>query len=134
MESVDPKSRRRALETKVELEFELELREKIALTLIFASLCVISCGGALFFGSAWWHVHGKTGYIGIALILGGGAAFGLTVWLLQPHKAAKHAAHRLRLHARKLGSARREQVQPMTAAEFQALEDAVDRSSTRSPN
>lgn len=134
MDPVDPKSRRRTLETKVELEFELELRDKIALTLIFASLCVVSCGSALFFGSAWSHLHGKTGYIGIALILGGGTAIGLTLWLLEPRKAAKHASHRLRLHARKLRSARREQVQTMTAAEFQALEDAVDRSSTQSPS
>lgn len=115
----------------MELE-PLALRDTIGLTLIFASLCVVSCGWALFFGSAWLHGHGETGYIGIALILGGGTAFGLTVWLLQPHKAAKHASHRLRHHARKLSRARREQAQPMTNAEFDALEDAVDRSSAKS--
>ncbi len=109
----------------MELE-PLELRDTIGLTLIFVSLCVVSCGGVLFFGSAWWHVHGKTGYTGIALILGGGTTFWLTAWLLQPHKAAKHASHRLRHHAGKLRRARGEQARRMTDAEFDALEDEVD--------
>ncbi len=132
MDPADAKSRRRALERTVELELEpLELRDTIGLTLIFASLCVVSCGGVLFFGSAWMHVHGKIGYTGIALILGGGTAFGLTVWLLEPHRAAKHASHRLRHHARKLRPARREKAQRMTDAEFDALEDSIDRSSAK---
>lgn len=73
MGSTDPKSRRRAFERTVELELEpLELGDKIGLRLIFASLCVMACGGVLFYGSAWLHVHGRTGYTGIALILAGG--------------------------------------------------------------
>lgn len=132
MDLTDPRSRRRAFERTVELELEpLQLRDKIGLTLVFASLCVVSCGGVLFFGSAWLHVHGKTGYTGIALILGGGTAFGLTVWLLQPHKAAKHASHRLRHHARKLRHGRHAPTQLMTDAEFDALEDSVDRSAVK---
>jgi hypothetical protein len=135
MDQADAESRRRAFERRVELELEpLALRDVTGLTLIFASLCVVSCGWVFFFGSAWLHVHGRTGYIGIALILGGATAFELTVWLLQPHKAAKHASHRLRHHARKLRGAGREQAQPMTNAEFDALEDAVDRSSAKSPD
>lgn len=135
MDSTNRPSKRRGLERKVELELEpLELRDKLGLTLIFASLCVVSCGGVLFFGSAWWHVHGRTGYTGIALILGGGTAFGLTVWLLEPHQAAKHASHRLRHHARKLRRPRREEAERMTDAEFDALEDAVDRSSANAAN
>jgi hypothetical protein len=134
MDSTGPRSRSRAFERTVELGLEpLQLRDKIGLTLVFASLCVVSCGGVLFFGSAWLHVHGKTGYTGIALILGGGTTFGLTVWLLEPHKAAKHASHRLRHHARKLRRARNARTQHMTDAEFDTLEDAVDRSSTKSP-
>lgn len=131
MDSTGPRSRRRAVQSAVELGLEpLELRDKIGLTLVFASLCVVSCGGVLFFGSASLHVRGGTGYTGIALILGGGAAFWLTLWLLQPHKAAKHAAHRLRHHARKLRGARHAGTQQMTDAEFDALEDAVDQSTT----
>jgi hypothetical protein len=69
MAPIDGKSRPRIFERNVELELEpLELRDTIGLTLIFACLCVVSCGGVLF-------------------ILGGGAAFGLIVWWLQPHKA-----------------------------------------------
>jgi hypothetical protein len=134
MDSSSAKSRRHAFERKVELELEpLELRDTIGLILVFASLCVDSCGGVLFYGGTWGHAHGATPYIGLALMLGGGTVFGLTMWLLQPHKAAKHASHRLRHHARKLSPARREQAQPMTDAEFDALEDAVDRDSTKSP-
>jgi hypothetical protein len=135
MHSTDPNSRSRAFEGTAELGLEpLGLRDTIALTLIFASLCVVSCGGVLFFGSAWWHVHGMTGYVGIALILGGSTAFGLTVWLLEPHKAAKHASQRLRHHARNLRGSDREQAEPMTDAEFDALEDVVDRSPPKSPS
>lgn len=135
MDSPDPRSRRRALEGSAELGLEpLPLRDKIGLTLVFASLCVVSCGAVLFFGSASLHVHGETGYTGLALILGGGTSFVLTVWLLEPHKAAKHASHRLRHHARKLSPARRARAQLMTDAEFDALEDAVDRSSAKSPD
>lgn len=135
MDMTDPRSRRRGFETTVELALEpLELRDKIALTLIFASLCVVSCGGVLFFGSASLHVHGKTGYTGVALILGGGTVFALTLWLLEPRKAAKHASHRLRHHARKLRHTRHTRVELMTDAEFDALEDAVDRSSSTPSN
>jgi hypothetical protein len=134
MDSTDAKSRRRAFERTIELELEpLELRDTIGLTLIFASLCVVSCGSVLFFGSAWSHLHGNSGYIGIALLLGGGMSFGLTLWLLEPRKAARHASHRLRHHARKLRRTRREPARPMTNAEFDALEDAVDQSSAKSP-
>ena len=119
------KSRLRVFERNVELGLEpLELRDAIGLTLIFATLCVVSCGGVLFYGSGWLHVHGRTGWIGLALILGGGAAFWLTVWWLEPHKAVKHASHRLRHHARKLRPHRVEAAPAMTDAEFDAVEDA----------
>jgi histidine ammonia-lyase len=128
------KSRWLGFERKVELELEpLELGERIGLALIFASLCVESCGAVLFFGSGSLHVRGQTGWTGLALMLGGAGVFGLTVWLLQPHKAAKHAAHRFRHHVRKARRALREQAQPMTDAEFDALEDVVDRASTTFP-
>lgn len=118
----------------VDLELEaLDLRDTIGLTLIFASLCVESCGAVLFYGGTWGHVHGAIGYTGLALLLGGATVFGLTAWLLQPHKAAKHAMHRLRHHARKLSLGGREQPHRMTDAEFDALEDAVDRDATQSP-
>jgi hypothetical protein len=133
MDSNETKSRRGASEITVDLELEaLDLRDTIGLTLIFASLCVESCGVVLFYGGTWGHSHGAIGYVGLALLLGGATVFGLTVWLLQPHKAAKHAMHRLRHHARKLSPARREQPQRMTDAEFDAIEDAVDRDATQS--
>jgi len=129
MGSETGKSRFRLFERDIELEIEpLELRDTIGLILIFASLCVVSCGGVLFYGSAALRVHGRPGWTGLALILGGSAAFALVVWRLQPHKAVKHASHRLRYHARKL---RQGQTQPMTDVEFNALEDAVDRSATQ---
>jgi hypothetical protein len=122
------KPRLRRFERNVELELmPLELRDRIGLTLVFASLCVVSCGGVLFFGSAWWHVHGETGYIGLALILGGSAVFALVLWLLEPHKAVKHASHRLRHHARKLRAGHAETGPGMTDAEVDAIEDAFDR-------
>lgn len=124
------KSPPRNSERDIELELKpLERRDTIGLTLIFVSLCVVSCGGVLFFGSAWWHVHGTTGWIGLALILGGGTAFWLTVQLLQPHKAAKHASHRLRHHARILRPHRAQAGQDMTDSEVDAIEDAFDRQS-----
>jgi hypothetical protein len=127
MTPIDGKSRLRVFERNVELELEpLELRDTIGLTLIFASLCIASCGGVLFYGSGWLHVHGDTGWIGLALILGGGVAFGLTAWWLQPHKAVRHASHRLRHHARKLRPQRAQPVPAMTDAEFDAVEDALD--------
>jgi hypothetical protein len=110
----------------VELE-PLELRDTIGLTVIFASLCVVSCGGVLFYGSGWLHVHGKTGWTGLALMLGGGAAVWLTVQWLQPHKAVKHASHRLRHHARKLRPYRTQAAPSMTDADFDAVEDALDQ-------
>lgn len=134
MDSNETKSRRRASEMTVDLELEaLDLRDKIGLTLIFASLCVESCGAVLFYGGTWGHLHGAIGYTGLALLLGGATVFALTVSLLQPRKAAKHAIHRLRHHARKLSPARREPPQRVTDAEFDALEDAVDRDATQSP-
>jgi hypothetical protein len=85
------KSRLRVFETNVELELEpLELREHIELILTLASLCVVSCGGILLFGGVWLHVHGKTAWTGLWLVLGGGASFFLLCWLQEPHKAAKH--------------------------------------------
>lgn len=67
----------------------------------------------------------------MALILGGSTAFGLVVRLLRPHKAVKHASHRLRHHARGLRP-RRERAGPaMTDAEFDAIEYALDRQSSR---
>jgi hypothetical protein len=134
MDSNETKSRRGASEIRVDLELEaLDLRDTIGLTLIFASLCVESCGAVLFYGGTWGHAHGAIGYTGLALLLGGATVLGLTVCLLQPHKAARHAMHRLRHHARKLSPARREQPQRMTDADFDALEDAVDRDATQSP-
>ena len=128
MAPIDGKSRLRIFERNVELELEpLELRDTIGLTLIFASLCVVSCGGVLFYGSGWLHVRGNTGWTGLALIIGGGAAFWLTVWWLQPHKAVKHASHRLRHHARKLRPHRVQAPPAMTDAEFDAVEDALDQ-------
>jgi hypothetical protein len=113
---------------RVDFELEaLDLRDTIGLALIFASVCVETCGAVLFYGGTWGHAHAATGYTGLALLLGGATVCGLTVRLLQPHKAATHAAHRLRHHARKLSPARREQPRRMTDAEFDSLEDAVDR-------
>ena len=127
--SPDGKSRLRIFERNLELELEpLELRDTIGLTLIFASLCVVSCGAVLFYGSGSPHVRGATGWTGLALMLGGGTAFGLTAWLLQPHKAVKHASHRLRHRARTLRP-RRSRGRAMNDAQFDALEDQVDRSS-----
>jgi hypothetical protein len=94
----------------------LPWRDRIGLTLIFASLCVVSCGAVLFFGSASLHLHGRTGWTGLALILGGAAASTLTIGFLQPHKAAKHASHRLRYHARKLRPTHGEPAQSTTDA------------------
>jgi hypothetical protein len=119
---------------RVDFELEaLDLRDTIGLTLIFASLCAGTCGAVLFYGGTWGNAHGAIGYTGLALLLGGVTVFGLTLRLLQPHKAAKHAAHRLRHHARKLSLTSREQPRRMTDAEFDALEDAVDRDATQSP-
>lgn len=127
MTASDGKSRLRDFGRNAELELEpLELRDTIGLTLLFASLCIVSCGGVLFYGSGSLHVHGDTGWIGLALILGGGAAFGLTVWWLQPHKAIRHASHRLRHHAHKLRPHRAQAAPAMTDAEFDAVEDALD--------
>jgi hypothetical protein len=132
MDVNDTKSRPGAQRTAADLELEaLDRRDTIGLILIFVSLCVESCGGVLFFGGTWGHARGAIGYVGLALIVGGATVFCLTVWLLQPHKAARHAAHRLRHHARKLSAARREQPRSMTDAEFDALEDAVDRDATQ---
>ena len=101
MDSNEAKSRRGASEIRADLELEaLDLRDTIGLTLIFASLCVESCGAVLFYGGTWGHLHASLGYTGLALLLGGAAVFGLTAWALQPHKAAKHAMHRLRHHAK----------------------------------
>lgn len=120
-------SRLRAFERNVELELKpLELRDTIGLALIFASLCLVSCGSVLFFGGAWSHLQ-TTGYTGLALVLGGITAFGLTVRLLQPHKAVKHASHRLRHHARKLRPDRTQAEPAMTDSEVDAIEDAFDR-------
>ncbi len=81
----------------------------------------------MFRGAAWGHARGATGYVGLALVVGGTAVLGLTVWLLEPHKALRHALHRVRHHARKLGPVRREPPTPMSDEEFDALEDQVDR-------
>lgn len=123
MESTHADSEQHVAELALE---PLSLRDKIGLTLVFLSLCVVSLGGALFFGGAWGD-HRSTGTIGGAVALGGGAVFVLTVWWLQPHKAAKHASHRLRHHARRLRFARGQGSHPMSEAEFDALEDAADR-------
>jgi hypothetical protein len=128
------RSRLRVFERNVELELQpLNIRDTIGLTLMFASLCVVSCGGVLFYGSGSLHLRGGTGWTGLALILGAGAAFGLIVWLMQPHKAAKHASHRLRHHAGKLRRPRAQAPPAMTDAEFDALEDEVDHLSARPP-
>jgi hypothetical protein len=132
MDSHETAPRRGASSRRVELELEaLDLRDKIGLTMIFASLSVESCGAVLFYEGTWEHARGAIGYIGLALMIGGATVFGLTAWLLQPHKAAKHAVHRFRHHARKLSPVRREQPRQLTDAEFNALEDAQD--ATRSP-
>jgi hypothetical protein len=124
----DGRSRLRLFERNLALELEpLDLRDTIGLTLTFASLCVVSCGGVLFYGSGALRVHGSTGWIGLALMLGGGLAYGLTIWWLQPHKAVKHASHRLRHHARKMRPQRLRPEPTMTDAEFEAVEDALDQ-------
>jgi hypothetical protein len=109
----------------------LPSRDVIGLTAIFASLCVVSCGAVLFFGSGALRLRGDTGWVGLGLWVGGAASFLLIVRLLEPHKAARHAAHRVRHHARKLRPSRAvrepEPESHMMDAEFDALEDAVDR-------
>jgi hypothetical protein len=80
MDSNETKSRPGASELRVDLELEaLALRDKIGLTLIFASSCVGVCGAVLFYGGTWGHAHGEIGYTGLALLLGGYTVFGLTV-------------------------------------------------------
>jgi hypothetical protein len=70
MAPIERRARLRFFERNVEMELEpLEVRDTIGLTLIFASLCVVSCGAVLFYGSGWLHVHGKTGWTGVTLIL-----------------------------------------------------------------
>ncbi len=125
--SNDGRSRLRVFERNVELELEpLELRDAIGLTMIFASLCVVSLGAVLFYGSGSLHVRSATGWTGLALMLGGGTAFGLIVWLLQPHRAFIHASHRLRRRARNLRPRRGQGRPAMTDAQFDSLEDDVD--------
>jgi hypothetical protein len=128
------KSRFRTWERNFELEHApLDLKDVIGLWLTFGSLCVVSSGGVLLFGGVWLHVHGKTAWTGLWLVLGGSAAFSLIVWLLQPHKAAKHASHRLRHHAGKLRRSRAQREPAMTDAQFDALEDEVDRQAAEPP-
>jgi len=129
MNSIDHESRLRAFERNVELELvPLELGETLGLVLIFASFCVESCGGIMFYYGVWGHVHGKTPYTGLALVLAGAVAFGLTFWAVQPHKAAKHATHRLRHHVRKLHSARAAPGRAaMADSEVDAIADSLDR-------
>jgi hypothetical protein len=111
-----------AAEASRALEFvPLPRRDAIGLTLALAGFCVASCGAIL------WHLPGTAGYVGLGLLCGGFTMFSLTIWLLQPHKAAKHAAHRFRHHARKVGRQHTPTSAPeMTDAEFDALEDALD--------
>lgn len=123
--STGRRSRLRFFERDVELELEpLELRDTIGVTLIFASLCVVSYGGVLFFGGTSWRIHGETAWTGLWLILGGGTAFSLVIWRLQPHKSVKHASHRFRHHARKLRPRRVAAGPAMTDAQVDAIEDA----------
>jgi hypothetical protein len=130
MDPTDLQPRRANVALRSELELvPLGRRDGIGLFLICASLCVVSCGGVLFFGSADLHVRGRTGFTGLALILGGCVVYGLTAWLLEPHESAKHASHRIRHHARRLRGADRGEVQSMTDDEFNELEDRVQRSS-----
>jgi hypothetical protein len=134
MSPVGGKSWFRTFERNLELELQpLTLRDTIGLTLTFASLCLVSCGGVLLFGGVWLHVRGETAWTGLWLVLGGSAAFALIVRLLQPHKAVKHASHRLRHHARKLRGNRARPAPAMTDAEFDALEDEVDSLASEPP-
>jgi hypothetical protein len=61
---------------------------------------------------------------GLWLILGGGTAFSLVIWRLQPHKCVKHASHRFRRHARKLRPRRVLARPAMSDAQVDAIEDA----------
>jgi hypothetical protein len=135
MGSGSRKSRFRVLETDAELELApLALREGIELTLLLRGLCIESAGAILLFGGVSSHLHGNTAWIGLWLVLGGILLFLLMFWLLQPHKAAKHAVHRMRHHARRLQPRRAPAARPMTEAQFEALEDAVDHSAAESPS
>lgn len=131
------RSRLRVLERDVELELEpIATSDAIGLVGIFASLCVVFCGGVMFYGSGWSRSYDPIGWVGLALIAGGGAAFGLVMWLLEPHKAARHATHRLRFHARRLRTRTAtgpDHPSQMTDAEFDALEDEVDRTRPDEP-
>jgi hypothetical protein len=134
MSPASGKPRFRTWERNFELEHApLDLKDVIGLWLIFGSLCVVSCGGVLLFGGVWLHVRGKTAWTGLWLVLGGSTAFGLTIWRLQPHKAVKHASHRLRHHARKLRRGRAQPEPAMTDSQFDALEDEVDRLAAEPP-
>ncbi len=100
----------------------LSVRDRVGLTLIGFSLCVASCGGIM------WHGRGATARVGDAMLAAGLVASALTIWWLEPHKAAKHATHRLRYHIRNAREWRRQRPQPvMTDAEFDAIENALER-------
>lgn len=123
-------------ERNAELEFApLAVRERIELTLLFVGLCIEAGGATLWFGAVWSNVRGNTSWIGFWVMLGGIVWFCLLFWLMQPHKAAKHAAHRARHHARKLRPRPAvPKAPPMTEAQFEALEDAVDAAANETPN
>ncbi len=66
-------SRFRAFERNAELELEpLATSDAIGLFAIFVSLCVVSCGGVMFYGSDWSPTYDPIGWVGLALIIGGG--------------------------------------------------------------
>lgn len=102
----------------------LPTRDRLGLALIGLS------GGAEACGSFMWLGRGSIGWVGAALVAGGAVGICLTLWWLEPHKAAKHVGHRIRHHARNAQERRRkarQRSQPtMTDAEFEALEDALE--------
>lgn len=123
-------------ERNAELELApLAVRERIELTLLFVGLCIESGGATLWSGAVRLDVRGSTPWIGLWVMLGGIVLYCLMFWLMQPHKAAKHAAHRVRHHTRKLRPHPAvPKAPPMTEAQFEALEDAVDRAASETPN
>jgi hypothetical protein len=100
----------------------LPVRDRVGIGLILLSGLATACGSTMWFG------RGTVAWVGLWMVAAGFAGAFVTAWCLEPHKALKHAGHRIRHHARSAASRpRRSQPPPaMTDAEFYAVEDALE--------